>query len=502
MNAMDAVGRRRLLLMGAVQGGVIAFPGTATAVPNGDQDSKFVSLRDAHKGTLEIDLRIMNQFGDQPQDVQDFYVACRAALAGDDPANAVAKVCRDFKRHKLGGPLLGDVTSTGVSVWMHLPEPSAVTVTLTPKNVTGVKKFEAGGDHRIFTIGCDNLTPNTTYTYTVTRVDGVALGEGQFTTLPETLAEEPFAISFGADFHKIGMYRPELLRLVRDRGSHAMLLIGDSAVDGRKDNVAMIETDYLLRNLSPEIQALTANVPTSATWDDHDYWGDDTSGDQTRSGKPIDAKKLRRIWKTQWNNPDRDREERPGIYFATHFGPIHYIALDTRSCRVHRRKGQSGCFLGDEQMRWLKQQLHDSTSAFILISGGTMWTDNISAGKDSWGVWDPGGREQVFRWIDQKSNARVLLLSGDRHGARGFRIDRPGHPPIHEFEVGTLGGVPGPDPFGKDRSNQLFGIPSRSWAFGELSFRLDNGTPQATFRLIDTEGTVLTEHTINGSPQR
>lgn len=101
------------------------------------------------------------------------------------------------------------------------------------------------------------------------------------------------------------------------------------------------------------------------------------------------------------------------------------------------------------------------------------------------------GREQIFKWIDEKSDSKVMLMSGDRHGARGFKIERPGHQTIHEFEIGTLGGVPGPKPFGDDRTNQLFGIPSQSWAFGEFSFQLNDGTPEATFRLINEEGKVL-----------
>ena len=138
--------------------------------------------------------------------------------------------------------------------------------------------FETKGDARIFSVPCQGLSPDTSYRYQVLDGDGRVLGEGRFTTVPEKLSETPFRISFGADFHKVGMYRPELMALVRKRGSRAMLLYGDLAVDGRKDDFGLIDTDYLLRDLSPPIQQLVANVPTSATWDDHDYWGNDISG--------------------------------------------------------------------------------------------------------------------------------------------------------------------------------------------------------------------------------
>ena len=85
----------------------------------------------------------------------------------------------------------------------------------------------------------------------------------------------------------------------------------------------------------------------------------------------------------------------------------------------------------------------------------------------------------------------MILISGDRHGARGFAIPRPGNKKIYEFEVGTLGGVPGPAAFGEKKDDQLFGYPGRSWGFGELTFNKTNGQPQAVFRLIDDQGTVL-----------
>lgn len=80
---------------------------------------------------------------------------------------------------------------------------------------------------------------------------------------PAELIEKPFRITFGACFHKVGMYRPDLMRLIQDRGSRAMLVLGDSAVDGRKDDFGLISTDYLLRNLSSLWQQLTSNVPLS-----------------------------------------------------------------------------------------------------------------------------------------------------------------------------------------------------------------------------------------------
>ena len=485
--------RRQFLASTAVGIGVAATNPLQAALLQEANEDKYVSLKDAHKGTLEIDLRIMNQLPDIPQEVVDFYVACREALTGKDADNQIAKVCEKHNVKKLGGPMLGDLTSSSVSVWMHLPTKEIVHVALVASNGKKTEFNSEASTNPV--VHCKDLQPDTAYNYVVSNTTGEKIGEGKFTTVPAELSEQPFRLAFGADFHKIGMYRTELLELIQQRGARSMFLIGDSAVDGRKNDLSLIKTDYLLRNLSPPIQQLTANIPTSATWDDHDYWGDDVSGTVGHRKRPVEVDNLRTMWKMQWNNPQRDLD-RAGIYFETTLGPVHYIALDTRSCRVNDARGELNSFLGAEQMDWLKQTLEASTSPFILISGGTMWTDYISKAKDTWGTWDIKGREKIFSWIDAKQDSQALLLSGDRHGARGFKIDRPNGKTIYEFEIGTLGGCPGPDPFGEDRSQQLFGLKSRSWAFGELTFVSKDEKPQVVFRLIDVDGKTVEEVTV------
>ncbi|WP_379712647.1 alkaline phosphatase D family protein [Haloferula chungangensis] len=458
-----------------------------TARAQSNHNPRVVSLKDAHIGTEEIDIRIMNQYGDQPQEVQDFYLACREAFTGKDPEKQVAEVCRKFGQVKLGGPMLGDLSPTSFAVWLHLPEPEQVEVRVTPAGGGSPVVFKSADMGRVLSVRCDGLTPDTAYAYEVMDSKDRKLGEGKLVTPPSELSEEPFRIAFGTCYHKVGMYRPELMKSIRERGSRAMLILGDSAVDGRQSNYGLIQSDYLLRNLSPHWQALAANVPISATWDDHDYYGDDTGGTTTRGGRPIDVDGLRKAWRKNWNNPERD-VDREGIYFSSRIGPVQHIALDTRSCRTNEERGKLNSFLGKEQMAWLKQQIEDSDAPFILISGGTMWSDYISAGKDSWGTWDTEGREQIFQWIDAKKDALVLLLAGDRHGARAFAIPRPNGGKIHELEVAGMGGVPGPGAFGKDRSSQLFGYPGGTWAFGELTFSKDGAEPQAVFRLIGDSG--------------
>jgi alkaline phosphatase D len=85
------------------------------------------------------------------------------------------------------------------------------------------------------------------------------------------------------------------------------------------------------------------------------------------------------------------------------------------------------------------------------------------------------------------------LVSGDRHGARGFRIPRPSGFAFYEFEPASLGGRSGPpvtNPEWKDV--QLFGY-SAIYAFGEFTIDATLPDPVAIFRLIHESGQVLEE---------
>jgi alkaline phosphatase D len=128
-----------------------------------------------------------------------------------------------------------------------------------------------------------------------------------------------------------------------------------------------------------------------------------------------------------------------------------------------------------------------------------MWSDFMSRAKDSWGQWDITGREEIFAFIEANRIGGVLLLSGDRHGARGFTIDRPSGFAFHEFEAATLGGVPGPGAFAPDSSSQIFGYAAGLKAFGEFTFDMSAADPEVTFRLINESGEALETHSFRRS---
>ena len=143
-------------------------------------------------------------------------------------------------------------------------------------------------------------------------------------------------------------------------------------------------------------------------------------------------------------------------------------------------------------MQWLEEQLLDCQGPFVILSCGTMWSDYVSNGKDSWGKYDPKGRDEIFSLIEKHRIPGVLLTSGDRHGARVFRIPRPSGHHFYEFEPASLGGRSGPPAVISDCDAQLFGT-AGTYAFGEFSFDATLSDPQVVFRLVQETGEVLYE---------
>ena len=459
-----------------------------------------VTLNEAHRGDLVQDTRLLDSYGLLPDNVREFYLQSRAVFSEKSDANftdaKIIDIARKYNMPLMSGPMLGNLTEKEITIWLRPSTADPLVVKVTKVDGSGVKSFSTkavapGVEQRIVLNG---LKADTEYKYGVYIKDS-KVAEGRFTTAPTAGQKGVFRLTFGSCAHKIGIHNPNLFSQILKREPQAMMLLGDIAADDRDNKVGMHRSDYLLRDVSKAWRSLAANVPLYAAWDDHDYFNNDLGGIPTKKGfTAADREALRAVWRQNWNNPEN---KQASINFNTRVGPVELIMLDTRSCRDNERQGQYGSFIGAEQLVWLKDVLKKSKAPFKVISGGTMWSDYITPGKDSWGIWDVAAREEIFNFIEKENIAGVLLISGDRHGARGFTIPRPSGFSFYEFEAGSLGGVEGPEALAKDASTQLFGyFGTDIIGFGEFTFDTKGAQPVVTFRLINEFGKVLEEHVI------
>ncbi|WP_282037957.1 alkaline phosphatase D family protein [Saccharicrinis aurantiacus] len=456
-----------------------------------------ITLKEAHIGSLEIDTMLLNSYGNVPSNIKEFYIESRSIFKAanvDFTNNSIVKAALNNDVRLLGGPLLGDLTSEGVRIWLRPASIQELTIKVKEEGCKKEHFFTVNPDvsGKQQSVVVKGLSSNTKYNYQIVSNDAL-LSEGSFTTAPKNRTKKQVRIAFGSCFHKIGLHNPNLINTILERSPHAMMLLGDIAVDDRENNFSMHRSDYLLRDVSPAWKKLSANIPLYTSWDDHDYLNNDLSGVPKRfTNKERDV--LRKVWEENWNNPQNQLE---GIYFNTRIGDVEIIMLDTRSCRTVNKRGEYGSYLEAEQLDWLKNVLENSTASYKIISSGTMWSDYITNGKDSWGTWDILAREEIFNFIEKENISGVLLISGDRHGARGFIIPRDSGFKFYEFEAASLGGVPGPNAWAKDTKNQLFGYKGAGLkAFGELTFNAEKQNSSVTFRLINEYGEIMEEHTL------
>lgn len=459
-----------------------------------------VTLPQAHKGTLEVDTLLLDSYGKPPENVRRFYLESRNSFSSETDRNFTHKDILESARRNditfLGGPMLGSLSNESVIIWVRPANSESISIVVKDSDGNIAKRVEnvrvtPGIDKRFLING---LTPDTNYKYSVLS-NKSSVAAGSFTTAPMNDLKGKLRIAFGADFHKIGLHNPNLYREIQKREPLVMLFYGDTAVDGRKNNASMHRSDYLLRDVSLPWKKFVANIPVYATWDDWDYFTNDTNG-IPKNYTSSDRELIREVWKRNWNNPV-NAPNREGIYFKTRLGSVEIFMLDTRSCRENDKRRQYTSFLGKTQHEWLKKGLKESTAPFKIISSGTMWSDYVSNAKDTWGSWDTEGREELFSLIEEERIGGVLLISGDRHGARGFKIPRKSGFEFYEFEVGTLGGVPGPAAMVKNCPEQIFGYDGPTTiAFGEFNFDTSTDNPNVTFLLIRDKGEILEEHTL------
>lgn len=451
---------------------------------------------------LTVDLKVLNQCEKQPEAVRERYLAARNVFSAKRDATyaeliqdeAFRTLCDRGNIDRLGGPMLGCIAPDGAKVWVRTVRPAQVEV-----QVEGVAKAFGPVASTVESdlaavVAVTGLTPGGRYAYKV-LIDGTPIdmpGHAAIVT-PSDAKTAKTRIAFGTCPHRWGLGNAKQAEQIRGRQPAALLIYGDVAVQDRYNHLGMHRADYFMRDSFAAWRDLVCTVPVYVSWDDHDYFGNDLAG-IPKGFTDADRKGVRDVFRSAWVNPAYGAKD-DGIYFRTRVGPCDVILLDTR----YFRTGKKGSFLGDDQMAWLEEQLLDCKGPFIILSSGTMWSDYVSGGKDSWGRNDPAGRERIFALIEEHRIPGVLLVSGDRHGARGFRIPRPSGYTFYEFEPASLGARTGPEVTKPEWQDvQLFGI-DKQYAFGEFEFDLVPADPAVTIRLIHEDGQALYEQTLSRS---
>jgi alkaline phosphatase D len=234
----------------------------------------------------------------------------------------------------------------------------------------------------------------------------------------------------------------------------AFLLIGDNVYgDTGWDADADLDSlrkAYAQQAAHPEFRNFRASIPMMVTWDDHDYGLNDAGG-----RFPF-KRWAEEMFNTFWGSSEEVRS-RPGVYESHMVGPegkrVQFILLDTRYFRSDfkrmewsRERAPLGVYLpnddpaatvlGDEQWRWLEQELAKPADLRIVASSIQVLTEAHNF--EAWSNF-PLERTRLLKMLEGRSNSGLVVLTGDRHAGGIYKDKLPGGAEdIWEFTSSSL----------------------------------------------------------------
>lgn len=392
-----------------------------------------------------------------------------------------------LKKHNLsllGGPALGQLTPTSVSIWLRTAQPAEVTIVLAdgPAQTTFGPVKTTFEEDLTGTISITGLKPNTSYAYQL-LIDGKPASplpkNLTFRTAPKPGAQEKFTVAFGACSRYVPATEP-IWEVVAAQNPIAYLTLGDNLYINHPEKPQKQRVHYYRRQFHPSYQTLTATAPIYSIWDDHDFGNNDDEGGP-ETFKPAWKYKNFQVFSQNWNNPPyAGGKDHPGTFFDFVIGDVHFIMTDGRYYR--HRKGKS--LLGDFQKNWLKNTLSNSKSTFKVLCSGTLWTEHADKkGKDSWQGYR-AERDEIFSLIRDQKIGGVFLLSGDRHRHEMFKLGFDIGYPLYEFETAKVTNIHTHDA----NPHALFSYNKGNF-FGLLDFDFSAKDPTLTYRCVTEKGT-------------
>jgi alkaline phosphatase D len=292
----------------------------------------------------------------------------------------------------------------------------------------------------------------------------------------------------------------------------AFLLIGDNVYGdtGSLTSADMPTLSASYRKLSSrqEFDRFRRSIPMMTTWDDHDMGANDGGGSFAFK------EQSERIYENYWRVSD-EVKSRPGVYDSMIAGPVgkrvQFILLDTRFFRSDLVRlpyrdpapvlgwyipntDVKATMLGDEQWRWLDQELAKPADVRFIVS--SIQLETSAHGFESWANF-PKERARFYALLAARNVQNAVLLSGDRHAGALYKAQIAGlKKPLWEFTSTSLNfafgkGDEGSKELDPIRTGGLWGVPN----FGQID--IDWGAKTVTLLLKKDDGAVLEKQVIS-----
>ncbi len=325
----------------------------------------------------------------------------------------------------------------------------------------------------------------------------IVIIQSVFTQTDKTTSIDDFVIAFGS-CNMQDSPQPFWKDIINQKPN--IFVWGGDNIYADSGDMAKVEEEYTIQNNNPDYRKLKELIPIMGTWDDHDY-GINDAGAEWEMKKKSQQLFLNFMGISQ-NDPARMQE---GIYTSKVFeiekGSIKVIILDTRYFRSPLKKSDDenrrydpymnneGTILGDQQWKWLENELASNYSDFVVIVSSIQFLSS-EHGFETWGNF-PHEVERLKRLLVTKGVRNAIILSGDRHISEFSitKIKKLKYPLIDFTSSGlthTYSNFKGES--NRFRIGRVVATPS----YGVLKFNLD--TYDVTMQMRGKNGVILQEY--------
>ena len=317
-------------------------------------------------------------------------------------ANAYADECVTRSNSSLrAGPLIGHTDADSSMIWAYANNRSdSVKVQyktdIDGRNCTIVNMPPR--DERLNTslANLTNLQRNTRYYYDV-LVNNTIAESGTFRT---TSGDKTFKYVLASCIRRQKDEEQIAFVKAKELKPDLMLLLGDNVYSDTVDRGSKLNSHKLQRNIR-NFKNIIKDVPTYATWDDHDFGINDSGGSNT------DESAARNAFMDVWANPGYGTNNQ-GVYYSFKRGDVEFFMLDGRS---FKKLGKD--FLGVDQLNWLKNKLSESNAVFKVLAVGQVFNEEDQSWANA-----PDERKNLLNFIKDRKIKGVILHSGDVHSNR------------------------------------------------------------------------------------
>lgn len=312
-------------------------------------------------------------------------------------------------------------------------------------------------------------------------------------------------IAFGSCGHQD--HDQPVLKTVVAKKPDLFIYLGDNIYGDTKD-MNVLKAKYEKLGSKKEFQNLRSNIPTLATWDDHDYGWNDAGKEYEFKGRSKDV--FLEFWNVSANSSRREHE---GIYGSHSFSDqnrtVQIILLDTRTFRDplkrNPRKLPDGTpfknayqpdpspnktLLGEQQWNWLSDELKKPADLRIICS--SIQFGHQYNGHESWTNLPLEQQKMVETIRDAKANG-VVFISGDVHWGEISKRQFDDVYPLYDVTASGLtmdwhNTEPNKYRVGEVWSKNHFGMLEINWSADD---------PEVTMQIIDVAGAVRNSHSVS-----